>query len=135
MIQPLLVFSKWGLLALRLALGAVLIGYGWPKIKNLKATHKNFETMGFKPGFVWGSAIAILEFFGGILIIVGLFTQWVTALLILEFIVAIFFNIRRKAKFAGGYAIDILILASSLVLIATGSGYLALDKFFGILIY
>ena len=136
MIQPLLIFSKWGLLILRVVVGLVLVAYGWPKIKDLKTAHKNFEMMGFKPGSLWGTIVALFEFVGGILLIIGFFSQLIGALIVIEFIVATLFNIKRGAKLVGGYAIDILLLASGF-LIATSSGHFALgvDSLLGIIIY
>lgn len=136
MIQPLLIFSTWGLLILRVVVGVVLVSYGWPKIKDLKATHKNFEMMGFKPGSLWGTIIAIVEFVGGIMLIIGLFSQLIGVIILIEFIVAVLFNIKRGAKLVGGYAIDLLLLAAGLLL-ATSSGYFAfgVDRFLGIILY
>src|SRR3989338_6911501 len=75
MFQALLVFNDFGLLLLKIVLGLIFLVHGWPKIKNLKETHANFEMMGFKPGVFWGTIVAMVEFFGGLLLIAGLFTQ------------------------------------------------------------
>ena len=52
------VFIDWGFLALRLAVGAILLVHGWPKLKDLKANGVNFEAMGFRPGPLWGTVAA-----------------------------------------------------------------------------
>src|SRR3989344_6451101 len=129
MIQPLLVFSDWGILALRLALGLILVVHGWPKIKNLRGTAGNFETMGFKPGIFWGTIVALLEFVGGLFVLAGLFTQLVSLFVALEFLI-ILLKLKRGSSFAGGYEFDLLILASALSLAMLGSGAFSLDQFF-----
>lgn len=63
-LQPL------GLLAMRIALGAVMIVHGYPKVTGIHNVEKFFSSIGLP----WWSAYlsAGAEFFGGILIIIGL---------------------------------------------------------------
>lgn len=42
------------LLIPRVIFAVVFLSYGWPKIKDLKANARDFEEMGFKPGWLWG---------------------------------------------------------------------------------
>jgi hypothetical protein len=56
----------WVLLLIRSVLAAVMIYYGWPKIRDPASNAKDFVRMGFKPGMFWGTLIAVVEFFGGI---------------------------------------------------------------------
>src|SRR5580658_7658830 len=101
---PLLFFySAWAMLALRVALGAVLIAHGWPKIKDLKQNGKNFDGMGFRPGIFWGTVAAILEFFGGILIVLGLFTVPVAFFLAGQFVVIIFWKLSKNMPLVNGW--------------------------------
>ena len=118
------------MLVLRVALGAVLIAHGWPKIKDLKQNAKNFYGMGFKPGIFWGSVAAILEFFGGILLILGFFTAPVAFLLAGQFVVIIFWKLSKNMPLVGGWEFDLLILAGLLVLLSLGAGPYALDRMF-----
>lgn len=127
MFNILLVFADWGITVLRIVLGIIFIKHGWPKLKSLKETAKNFSEMGFKPGMFWGTVVALLEFVGGLFLIGGLLTQLVALLAVLQFLVILFF-VKRKAGFSG-YEFDLLILASFFALMVLGGGNLSLDAF------
>lgn len=128
--QFLYIFNGWAILALRLIFGVILIVHGFPKIKNLKGTAIHFSQIGFKPGLFWGPLVAIVEFFGGIALILGLYTQIVALLVLIQFIVIIIWKIIRKQKFIGNLEFDALILASSLLLLTQGAGVFSLSHFF-----
>jgi putative oxidoreductase len=63
----------WSLL--RLAIGGMLTIEGWPKIMAPFAQTGFVEGIGFYPGWLWSPVLAALQFFGGMLIAVGLFTR------------------------------------------------------------
>lgn len=133
MFQILLVFNDFGLLLLRVVLGLIFLVHGWPKIKNLKETHANFEMMGFRPGVFWGTVVAMVEFFGGLLLIAGLFTQLVAVLIAIQMLVATAWKMKRKQGLAGGYEFDLLLAVSALVLATSGSGLISLDNYLRLL--
>lgn len=122
-------YDQWPVLILRIALGAILIAHGWPKIKNLKQNAKNFAGMGFKPGGLFGTIAALLEFFGGVAILIGLFTAFFAGLFALEFIVIIIWKWLKRMPFVGGWEFDFLILAGVFALFALGGGAYSLDRF------
>lgn len=81
-LQPL------ALLLLRLGLGIIFIYHGYPKLfAGSHAQMHGFEQMGFPGYFVY--VAGILEFFGGILLIAGLFTRIAGLLLAGEMAIAI----------------------------------------------
>src|SRR3989344_2429492 len=103
MITYLFIWSGITLLLLRIFYGVLFVAHGWPKIKDLMQNAKNFEGMGFRPGLFWGTLVALLEFFGGLAIIAGPFTQVLGLLLAVEMIVATIWRLKMKHKFVGGY--------------------------------
>jgi putative oxidoreductase len=112
----------------RLALGALFLNHGWPKIKDLR------KPMGFVKGTGWpgGAAFAVLftllEFFGGLALIVGLLTQPVAVLFVLEMIATtIFSKTKLKRNFASGYELDLVYAAFALVLALLGPGAWSVD--------
>jgi putative oxidoreductase len=127
MIQPLFVFYDWGLLALRLVLGVILVAHGLPKLRNLGATAKGFETMGFKPGALWAAVASIVEAVGGLLIIVGFATQLAAFFVFLQFLIIIF-KVNGKKGLVGGYEYDLLIAAAALLLATTGGGQWSIEQ-------
>jgi putative oxidoreductase len=60
---------------LRLAVGAALILEGWPKILAPFAQTGFVESIGFYPGWFWSPLLAVMQFFGGMAIAIGLFTR------------------------------------------------------------
>lgn len=134
MIQPFLVFSDWGILILRVVLGLILLVHGWPKIKNLKATGEGFQAMGFKPAIFLGVVVAVIEFFGGLALILGLLTQIIALLVAVQFLVAIL-KVKAKRGLVNGYEFDLLILAAALALAALGGGVFSADSFLGLILY
>lgn len=134
MIQPLWVFSDWGLLVLRVVLGAILIAHGYPKLKGLRQTAESFSQMGFKPGMFWATLAMLVELVGGAFLILGLLVQVVAFFLAIEFIVIIL-KVKRKAGLVGGFEFDLLILAAALALLVLGAGRFSLDTVLGLIIY
>jgi putative oxidoreductase len=76
------------LLVLRLVLGLIFLVHGYPKLVHpTEAMHTFFIAHGL-PGYFLNVA-AILECFGSVLLVVGLFTRPVALLLVIEMTVAI----------------------------------------------
>ncbi len=123
-------YDQWPVLILRVALAAILIMHGWPKIRDLKQNAKNFEAMGFKPGRLFGTIAALLEFIGCILILVGLFTSAIAALFIIQFAVIIVWRLAKRMPFVGGWELDLLILAAVIALFSLGAGAFSFDRIF-----
>ncbi len=130
MIQVFYLYSDLALFLLRLILGGILIYHGLPKLKNFKETAVGFAQMGFKPGKFWTLIVVLVEFLGGIFIVFGFLTQLVGLLVFLQFLVIIIkLKLLKKASFKET-EFDLLILASSLILLTVGSGIISLDNIF-----
>ena len=86
-------WSQWAPLPLRLVLGFAFIYHGWPKLFTA-AGHAGFaanlQGMGIPAPAVAAWALAALEVFGGLALLVGAFTTVVTALLVIHQLVALF---------------------------------------------
>jgi uncharacterized membrane protein YphA (DoxX/SURF4 family) len=125
-----IIFSLWSsqaIFILRAVVGLVFIAHGWPKIKNIKESQANFVNMGFKPGALWGTVVAILEFFGGLAIFLGFYTQAIAILIAFEMAIAAIWKIRKGQGFVSGYELDVLLIAAALALATLGSGAYALE--------
>src|SRR5712692_11864993 len=116
----------------RVALGALFVAHGWPKIKDLR------KPVGFVKGTGWpgGAAFAVLfpllEFFGGLALIIGLLTQVVAVLFVLEMIATtIFSKTKLKKNFLSGYELDLAYAAFALVLAFLGPGAWSVDHLLG----
>jgi putative oxidoreductase len=119
-LQPL------GLVGMRIALGAVMIVHGYPKVTGIHGVEKFFGSVGLP----WWSAYfsAGAEFFGGILIMIGLLTRFFGLALLIDMIVAID-KVHWKHGFVGegNYQLPLTLAALSLALIFFGAGPIALD--------
>ncbi len=60
---------------LRVAAGGLLVTHGYGKILNPFGASGMVESLGFYPGAFWSPLLSATEFFGGILIAIGLFTR------------------------------------------------------------
>lgn len=117
----LLIYSDWAVFLLHLILGVVLIAHGWPKMKDIKATAIWFSSVGFKPGGLWAPIVAIAEFLGGVLFIIGAFTQLVALILIIQFLVIIIWKLKKREKFVNSLELDFLILAGLFILLTVST--------------
>jgi len=83
-----------GILVLRLGFGIMFIFHGFPKIMggpddwSKAGANMHILGIGFFPAF-WGFMSALSEFGGGILLMMGLFTRVVAAVMLINMIVAI----------------------------------------------
>jgi putative oxidoreductase len=116
-------YGGWGFVIPRLILAAMLITHGWPKIKDLTQTAKNFDGMGFRPGALWGTIAAVLEFVGGILLILGSWVPYLCFLFLGEFFVIIVWKWAKKIPFVGGWEFDAIIFALLLAFFTLYGGF------------
>lgn len=120
-LQPL------GLLVLRLVLGAVMIGHGYPKV--FGGLHKHVElvsSLGL-PGW-WAYLSAAAEFFGGILVTLGFFTRFAALAIVIDLSVAITkVHWKNGLLGNGGYQLPLVLAVIAFSLIFSGAGPIALD--------
>ncbi len=124
------------LLLVRLYWGWQFMQTGWGKLHSLAHVRDFFASLGIPaPGFT-APAIASLEFFGGMLLIVGLATRLTGLLLACNMFVAYVTSDREAlssilsnpGKF---YAADpFTFLFASLIVLVFGAGFFSLDYYF-----
>lgn len=120
-----------GLLALRLALGAVMIGHGWHKVNgNLHEFAGFVSSMGI-PGWL-GYVAGFTEFVGGILLVAGLLTRFAALGLMIDMSVAIG-KVHWKHGFMGqgGYEFPLALWTIAFALIFLGAGPISIDAIRG----
>jgi putative oxidoreductase len=126
-------FQPFGALVMRIVLGLIMVAHGYYKIIPHGALD-NFTHMVARMGLPpWlGYVSAFTEFFGGMLLIAGLFTRIAALLIAIDMGVAI-----DKVHLHGGlvgnnaFAFPLACLSIALMLVFTGSGALALDDLVG----
>ena len=76
-------------LAVRITVGVVFMGTGWTKLHNLPAITKNFTALGIPAPEILTPFVSGVEFFGGLLLLVGLLTRFAAVPLMIVMVVAI----------------------------------------------
>jgi len=116
-----------GLAVLRVAVATIFIRHGAQKlfVFGFAGVTGAFTHMGVPlPGFM-GPFIGLLEFFGGIALVIGLLTRLVALGLVFDMLGAIVL-VRLKGGFSS-YELEFLLLGSSLALALTGAGRFSVD--------
>jgi putative oxidoreductase len=126
-------FQGLGALVMRVVLGVIMVAHGYTKIIPSHALYDFTHMVVHMHLPVWlGYVSAFTEFFGGMLLIVGLLTRVAAFMTAIDMAVAIL-----KVHLHGGllgpnsFAFPLSLLAISLMLVFTGCGWLGLDDFVG----
>ncbi len=123
-------FSWAGPLLMRLTVGYVFMLTGWGKLTNLAQVTENFISWGIPFPKVLTPFVAGVEFFGGIMLILGLFTRIPAAMLAVVMVVAI-----RSAKWGDVDSLETLLgfeeatyFAAFMWLAIAGPGEASVDR-------
>jgi putative oxidoreductase len=130
---------EYGILLLRLVLGLTLAAhgaqklFGWWNGPGLQGIHEWLGSMRFRGGWAPAAGLVSAEFGGGLLLALGLFTPFAAFLVVAAMVVAIRVAHWRNGFFNGngGWEFNLLIVAASTALAATGPGRFSLDRAFG----
>jgi len=116
------------LLVLRIVLGVIMIGHGYHKVfgAGLMEHYHRVQHLGL-PGFLaFPSAFA--EFFGGILVVAGLFTRCAALAILIDMLIAIWKVHWKNGLLAEhGYEFPLTLAVMAFTLICYGAGPLALE--------
>jgi putative oxidoreductase len=110
---------------LRIITGIGFMIHGLPKLQDIPNTQNSFMNMGLPPELA--IIIGLLEFIGGLAILLGVFTRIAAVLLAINMIGAILL-VKLSKGFIDGYELDLLYLAIMISLILTGPGNLSIEK-------
>ena len=116
------------LLLLRLGLAAIFIYHGYPKLfTHPKEWLDNFQHMGFPRYFAYISGT--IEFFGGLLLVLGLFTRIAGLLISIEMVIAIWRVHLPQGTFLDvqNYQLPLVLAVAAFTLAAVGAGSISLD--------
>ena len=122
-------YRKYGLVLLRIGLGALFAVYGWNKVSDISGFQGMLDGMGM--GFMaW--PVALIELLGGIALILGIFTRLAGLLLAIIMLVAIV-QVHLANGFAGGdgWGFRFVFMMAALALALMGGGKMGLDDMMG----
>ena len=125
-------FASCGLTILRIVVGIIFLVHGWQKIHALgfHGVEGMFRQIGIPLPTITAAVVILVEFLGGIALILGLATRWAGLLLALDMLGAIFFVHLKNGFYVnhGGYEFALSLLAACLALALNGGGALAIDS-------
>ncbi len=118
---------------LRVMVGITFALHGWQKLQNPNGFIGFVGSLGFPAPALFGWLVMLLEFAGGLLLIIGLGTRAVGIALAIEMLVT---SIMVKSQVGfiapqgggAGAELDLVLLASSLALVILGAGALSIDE-------
>ena len=137
--------SKWAAMPLRLMLGIAFVYHGFPKVFS-SAGHEGFvgmlQNIGVPAPGLMAWVVGLIELFGGLALMAGAFVLIVSALLIINMLVALFtvhlpngfsfINITGMTD-AGpqlgmpGYEVNLLYIAALTALLLLGPSHMSVD--------
>jgi putative oxidoreductase len=116
---------------LRVTAGLLLVTHGYGKIINPFGAVGMVEGLGFYPGAFWSPLLAATEFFGGILVAIGLFTRPAAFASMIVLLVTVYFHGIVQAEGLGGAEKSILWAAIFLFFAVRGSNAQSVDAKLG----
>ena len=119
----------WGITAVRVATALIVIDAGYTKLF-VWGIDKVTESMAkyalpMPAAFAWTATV--LELFGGVALLIGLFGRWLGLLYAIQFAVVFFWVELRTGGFSAGW-LALMLLASGLLLFLDGPGRAAIDS-------
>ena len=123
--------QSWAVTILRVVVGIVFLAHGWQKLFGMgfHGVAGFFGSVGIPVPFVAAVIVTLVEFLGGIALIIGLLTRWAAALTAFDILVAIltvhlkngFFDQRHGVEF------PLTLLAACILLAMMGPGAASVD--------
>ncbi|MBI3567708.1 MAG: DoxX family protein [Gemmatimonadetes bacterium] len=122
---------EWGMVPLRLVVGAVFFMHGWQKLFDfgLSGVSDMLQKLGFFLPTMFAAILIVVELAGAVSVLLGAFTRWAGLLLAIEMCVAI-----PVARWKGGfftpygYEFELVLLGASLTLFLLGAGGVSFDR-------
>jgi len=128
-----------GCLVLRVVLGLIMIPHGMQKLfgvfggPGLEGTAASFAKIGLAPGSFWAWVAALVEFGGGILLLIGLLARVAALFVAIEMCVAILkVHVPNFFVSEGGMEFALALAAMAVAVALLGGGPLSVDRSIGL---
>ncbi|HYG99940.1 MAG TPA: DoxX family protein [Terriglobales bacterium] len=125
--------ADWGIAIARVVVGAVFAAHGAQKLFTfgIGATTQGFSQAGIPLATIVAPAVALIEFLGGLALILGLGTRIAAGLLAMVMVGAIFFvHLRGGFFLPSGVEFALTLFATNVAFVLAGPGALAVDRMF-----
>jgi putative oxidoreductase len=123
--------KRWGITILRVMVGIVFLAHGGQKVfvYGFSGVSGAFGQMGIPMPTVMGPFVALLELVGGVMLVLGVGTRWVSILFAIEMAIAVL-----KVHLSGGFFLPhgfefaLTLFAASCAIALEGPGAAALGR-------
>ena len=134
--------EPYGPVVLRVVCGVMFVAHGMQKLfgmfdgGGLAGTAAYLDSLGLSPGYPLAVAVGLTEFVGGLMLVAGVLTRYVTVALIAVMLGAIwslhlgngfFLNWANTPGRGHGVEYDLVIVAALLAIMLSGPGALSVD--------
>jgi len=122
--------NSWGTAVLRVVIGVVFLMHGGQKFfMGFHNVGGFLGSVGIPVPQIAAIVLTLLEFFGGIALVFGLFTRWIALLLAIDMAVAIVTVHMKNGFFVPrGFEFPLTLLAANLCLTLSGAGAASVDR-------
>lgn len=120
--------NKYGdlaILLLRIGVGVIFIVAGWGKLTGIEGVQGFFGNVGIPLPGIMAWVVALVEFFGGIMVLFGAYTKIPYLLFAFTMLVAIFM-VKLPDGFSG-LRLELMLFLASLALFFIGNGNYSVD--------
>ncbi|MEX0944696.1 MAG: DoxX family protein [Balneolaceae bacterium] len=119
-------YNELALLLLRIGVGVIFIVSGWGKLTGIEGVQGFFGNIGIPLPAIMAWVVAIVEFVGGIMVLLGAYARIPYLLLAIIMVVAVL-----TTKLDGGFSgarLELMLFLTSIALYLIGSGEYSIDK-------
>ena len=127
--------GEWSLVLLRVVLGVIFLYHGYLKLfvaGGFPGTVNFLTSLGIPVPVYSALLVSVVEFAGGLFLILGVVTRWSSVLLLANMLVALFLVHLKNGLLVsnGGYEFVLVLIAGLAVVFASGAGNLSLGSRF-----
>ena len=123
-------WQGWGITVLRITVGIVFLAHGGQKlfVVGFDNVAGFMGKIGVPAPMLAAIVVSLVEFLGGVALVVGAFTRWAAVPLAITMLVAIM-TVHLKAGFflPAGYEFALTLLSANVALVLLGSGEASVD--------
>jgi putative oxidoreductase len=129
-------YASYAPLVLRIVAGVIFLMHGAQKLfgafggSGIDGTAQFFEQAGIAPGLFWAWIAGLVEFFGGLALLLGALTRFAALLLAVQMLVAIFaVHLQHGFFLPQGFEYALALFGICVTLLLSSAGELAIDRY------